>query len=140
MSIDFFKDRFWPFPVLPRDQQTANHREQLDFLETAFAKGFAPFMFGSENFGASTIHRKGFVLRRGKQHKEVWLDEGTERIIAAHVDGFSCAIKAILDWLEGQSQETVENLLRPNEIPICHETGFRNIRNWYREQQAKRDS
>ena len=57
--------KYWPFDVIPPEQRSLLHQQQIDFLETAYREGFRPHTFGSENFGASAGNRFADLIFRG---------------------------------------------------------------------------
>lgn len=98
--MDLDKNRHWPFDVLAPDQRTEQHRHEIRFLETAFREGFGPYMFGTQNFGASTPDRNGVILYR-RHRWDVLLGGGADETISFFLDEFGQAADAILSWLRG---------------------------------------
>lgn len=43
--------KYWPFSVLPVDEQTDLHKQEVHLLEEAYLAGYRPYVFGGENFG-----------------------------------------------------------------------------------------
>jgi hypothetical protein len=107
------QNRYWPFEVLPQEQQTAQHEREVRFLETAYLDGFNPYVFGSENFGATAEKRGGVILYRGSRgkHWEVLLGTVEKTILAAHLDDFDYAAEAVIRWLRGvEGAEILEHI------------------------------
>jgi hypothetical protein len=105
--------RYWPFDVLPSERQSVQHRGEIRLLETAYQAGYRPYVFASQNFGATAGKRAGEILYRGSRgrHWEVCLVDAKKLIAAAHVDDFDCAAEALLRWLRGaEGSEIVEHL------------------------------
>jgi hypothetical protein len=99
--MDRDENRYWPFDVVPPEQQTEQHRREIQFLETAHGRGYKPYMFGSENFGASCGERGGVIFFRGRKRWEAILGTADETLLAADVDDFSQAAEAVFLWLRG---------------------------------------
>jgi hypothetical protein len=111
--MDLSQKRYWPFDVLPPERQTEQHRREIRFLETAYQAGYKPYMFGSQNFGATTGERATEILYRGcrGKHWEVLLGTAEETILSAHVDDFDYAAEAVLRWLRGvEGAEILEHI------------------------------
>lgn len=99
------ENRYWPFEDLPPEKR------EIRFLEAALRAGFMPYMFGSENFGATAEPLGGIILCRGGRgkHWEVLLGNSDRTILSAHLDDFDCAAEAVLRWLRGvQGAEIIE--------------------------------
>jgi hypothetical protein len=94
---DHWEKQYWPCQNLPPQ------RREILFLDTAHLAGFKPYMFGSENFGATAEPRGGVILCRGGRgkHWEVELGTTDATILSAHVDDFDNAAEAVLRWLGG---------------------------------------
>ncbi len=109
--MDHDENRYWPFDVLPPAQQTEQHRREIQFLETAYQRGYKPYMFGSENFGATCGERGGVILFRGRKRWEGNLGTAEETSLSAYLDEFSHAAKAVLLWLGGvDAADVVEHV------------------------------
>jgi hypothetical protein len=95
--------RYWPFDVLPKEQRTEQHRQEMWFLEMAYQAGYNPYMDGFENFGATGGERSGTILYRGSRgnHWEVVLETGRTKVLSAHLNDFGSAAQALLSWLRG---------------------------------------
>lgn len=99
--MDLNDNRYWPFEVLPSDQQTEQHRREIHFLEAAADLGYRPYTFGASNFGATNQERDGILFVRGRRRWEVVLGGGERRMLSAYFDDFAAASEAILLWLRG---------------------------------------
>jgi hypothetical protein len=111
--MDLTHNRYWPFDVLPPERQTEQHRREIRLLEAAYQAGYKPYMFGSQNFGATAGGRAGEIIYRGcrGKHWEVCLVNAKELIVSAHVDDFDCAAETLLRWLRGvEGAEIVEQV------------------------------
>lgn len=109
--MDPTQNRYWPFGVLPQERQTEQHRREIRFLEASHQAGYKPYMFGSENFGATAEGRAGEIIYRGcrGKHWEVLLVCANKLIVSAHVDDFEYAAESLLRWLRGdEGAEIVE--------------------------------
>ncbi len=63
---------------------TDQRSPEIDFLETAYNEGFAPFKLPVSDFGATSPGgRKGFLIVRGRDAWEVWLGNQDEKIAGA---------------------------------------------------------
>ena len=93
--------RYWPFEVLPPEKQTEQHRQEIHFLETARQEGYAPYLCGAGDFGASAKERSGLLVVRGRRRWEVVLGALDAKVASAFVDTFDCAAEAVLEWLRG---------------------------------------
>lgn len=109
--MDPTQNRYWPFDVLPREQQTEQHRREIRFLETAYRAGYRPYIFGSQqDFGATTEERTAEIIYRGcrGKHWEVCLSPFG---LSAHLDDFDYAAQAVLCWLRGvEGAEILEHV------------------------------
>ncbi len=105
---NYGKPRYWPFEVLPPENQTEHHQKEIRFLETAHRKGYTPYMCGPGDFGASAHDRSGTIIGRGRRRWEVVLGALDAKVASAFVDDFDCAAEAVLEWLRGA--ETAEIL------------------------------
>lgn len=112
--MDPTQTRYWPFDVLPPEQQSEQHRREIRFLEAAYQAGYRPYVFGSQNFGATAGTRGGIVLWRSSQgkHWELLLGTPDETLLSAHVDDFDCAAEAILSWLRGGDEAGIAERLQ----------------------------
>jgi hypothetical protein len=106
-------NRYWPFDVLPPDQRTPLHQQQIDFLETAYREGFRPFMFDSESFGASAETRSGHIVHRTRQFWELLVEAPETGRLAAYVAGFDVNAEAVLCWLRGAELVAILEFVRP---------------------------
>jgi len=93
--------RYWPFEVLPPEKRMEQHQQEIRFLETAQREGYAPYMCGAGDFGATANERSGLIVVRGRRRWEVILGMLDAKVASAFVDDFDCAAAAILDWLRG---------------------------------------
>jgi hypothetical protein len=119
-------DRFWPFEVLPPEKRTPLHQKQIDFLEVAHRDGFRPYIFGSENFGASAGERSGSLIRRTRQFWELLVGSPVEGGLSAYVAGFDVNAEAVLRWLRGSALSEVLEFVQPHLVPAGgRSSGFR---------------
>ena len=107
--MDFDSDRYWPFDVLPPDQQSEQHRDEIQFLEAAFREGFAPYQFGTQNFAASFGDRSGVIFYRTRTRWEAVLGSGAKTVLSAYFGDFGPAARAILLWLRGGDADEIAN-------------------------------
>jgi hypothetical protein len=120
-------DRYWPFNVLSPERQTEQHRREIRLLETAYQLGYKPYMFDSQNFGATAGERAGEILFRGRRgkHWEVHLMNSKEPALSAHVDDFNSAAEALLQWLRGIERSDIIDHLRGHLLSTASmPTGF----------------
>jgi hypothetical protein len=101
---------FWPFPVLPPEQQTTQHRREVEFLEAAYRDGFRPCKFADGEYRIeSPDGRSAWVISRGRLRGgaatrwEVWLNDVMERVSTTWVDGFEAAAEVAQRWVRGVS-------------------------------------
>lgn len=122
--MDLLENRYWPFNVSPSWERTEYAQRQIDFLETAYAAGYKPYVSGSEDFGATAGGRGGSLLYRGckGRHWEILLGTAETTAVAAHVDDFACAAAALLQWLRGTDSPDVFESLQGHFFvgPGCH--------------------
>lgn len=90
----------WPFEV--EGTLTPQEDEQIRFLQSAADGGFDSFRCGTNDFGAESRQRSGYILERGRRRWEVRLLEGDKRKIWAYVVGFNASANAVLKWLESK--------------------------------------
>lgn len=105
--------QYWPFPVPLAEHRTEVHRQQIGFLEVAFADGFRPrqftdVMLDGEFLAENEAGRSGLILFRGRNRWEVSLGVQTTRVHAFWVDGFDSAAGAVLAWLRGGTAADVQ--------------------------------
>lgn len=93
--------RYWPFEVLPPQERTEHHQQEIRFLETAQQEAFTPYMCGAGDFGAAANERSGLIVVRGPRRWEVVLGTLDAKVASAFVDDFECAAGAVLGWLRG---------------------------------------
>jgi hypothetical protein len=111
--MDTTENRYWPFDVLPPERRTEQHWREIRLLETAHHAGYKPYMFGSQNFGATAGERAGEIIYRGcrGKHWQVCLVNAGALIVSAHVNDFDYAAEALLRWLRGvEGAEIVEHV------------------------------
>ncbi len=109
--MDHDENRYWPFDVLPPAEQSEQHRWEIQFLETAYRRGYKPYTFGSENFGATCGERGGVIFIRGRKRWEAILGTAEETSLSAYLDEFSHAAEAVLLWLRGvEPADVVEHV------------------------------
>lgn len=102
--------RYWPFDVGQRDRHTDQEKQEVHFLETAYAKGFRPFELGlgMESYGATAPGGRGAaILYRGRSGWEMAVYDAEQRVVNAFVSDFECAAEAVLDWLGGGQEADV---------------------------------
>jgi hypothetical protein len=100
--------KFWPFPVIPPDRQTDEHRKEIRFFEDAYREVFKPFE-DFAGYGASSLDgRMASLVRRGRTRDratrwEIFLSAPQPE------EGFSClfltfevATEALFRWLRGE--------------------------------------
>lgn len=98
--------KYWPFSVLPEEQQSQQHRAEMAFLESATHAGFRAYVIGIDTFGAeSTDGREGDIVRRGKRRWEIVLYASDRRMYSMLVDDFNKAAHDVLRWLGGDKGE-----------------------------------
>ncbi len=116
--MDLTEDRYWPFHVLPLEQRTELYNQEIAFLESAYGAGHKPYVFGLENFGATSEDRAGEIIYRdyGGKLWEVFLTDSGRLRIAAYVDGFVSASEALLSWLRGVEESEIVEILRPHLV------------------------
>jgi len=100
---------YWPFPVIPLDQQNPWHQQQIRFLETAFTNGFHPckhymdgeyYLVGGEGRSAWALYR-GRVGNTLVSRWEIWLNGPDGRTATLWVDELDAASEAMTLWLRG---------------------------------------
>jgi hypothetical protein len=97
---------YWPFAVLPPEQQTAQHRQEIAFLEEAYRDGLRPCKFTDGEYRIESANgRSAWVIARGRRgvvrRWELWLNDGQERVSTTWVDGFEAAAAIVLKWTDG---------------------------------------
>jgi hypothetical protein len=112
LAMDRDENRYWPFDVLPPEQQTEQHRREIQFLETAHRQGYKPYTFGSENFGVTCGERGGVIVLRGRRRWEAIVGTAEETSLSAYLDEFSYAAEAVLLWLRGVDAADVVEQVR----------------------------
>ena len=118
-------DRYWPFKVLPYEERTQLHHQQLKYLENAYLKGFKPYMFFTENFASSSSNRAAFIVRRTRQFWELKLTASSEQGISAYVSGFEVCAEAELKWLQGDDHAGDLEFVRPSLVAVgSRSSGF----------------
>jgi hypothetical protein len=112
---------YWPFPVLPPEQLTLQHRQEIEFLEAAYRAGLRPCKFedGEYRIG-SDEGRSAWVIARGRRgvlrRWEVWLNDGGERVSSQTVEGFDAAAAVAMGWmLERDLDEATAAVLSATE-------------------------
>ena len=94
--------KYWPFEVLPFDEQTTQHKDEIRFLEKANQEGYVVYAEGSDYGADATNGRAALLIFRGRRRCwEVVLSIQNEKIASALFDDFSCASEAALRWLRG---------------------------------------
>jgi hypothetical protein len=111
----------WPFAV--EGSLTPQEDEQIRFLQSAADGGFDSFRCGTNDFGAESGQRSGYILERGRRRWEVRLLVGDERKMWAYVEGFSAAASAVLKWLE--SRESLDDIASSLSEHLTHRPNSR---------------
>jgi hypothetical protein len=93
--MDPIENQYWPFDVLPPEQRTEEHQQEIQFLESANRAGYKPYIFSSGSYGATAGSRAGEIIRRGSRHRQLFCVDAGELIVSAHVNGFDCAAGAL---------------------------------------------
>jgi hypothetical protein len=96
------EEQYWPFDVLPEDQQSPLHRQEIRFLETAYREGYKPYTFGAGDYGAGAEERSGLILVRGRKRWEAVLGKGDAKVGSVFLEDFDRAAEAVLEWLRGK--------------------------------------
>ena len=117
--------QFWPFPVVPPEQQTGRDKSVIHFLETAYNEGFKPHHLGGGDYGASSKDREALILVRGKNKWEVRIGTAQETGLSAHLKDFECAATAALAWLRGADILTILEEVRPHLIVDRGKGGYK---------------
>lgn len=114
--------KYWPFSVLPAEEQTDLHKQEIHLLAEAHLAGYRPYVFGGENFGMGDEQARWieFVWRGraiGEPCWEPWLMEGSQHYRNGPLVGVSetqCVCLGIgllwnvaSRWLTGISAERV---------------------------------
>lgn len=116
---------FWPFPVLPEEQLTEEHRKEIRFLEAAYREGFRPCMHlvGVPEYQAcSGLGREGWIIFRGRLRQsgphgwEIGLDNQYTRVAAYWVDDFDAAAASVMTWLAGGDAHDIVAAAKPHII------------------------
>jgi hypothetical protein len=110
-------DKYWPFDVLPPEQRTQLHQQQIELLETAYREGFRPYAFGGDSFGASAGDRYGYVIRRSRLFWELVVGAPAAGKLSAYVNGYDINAEAVLQWLRGATLKGVLEFIRPYLVP-----------------------
>lgn len=100
---------YWPFPVIPPDQQNTWHHQQIRFLDLAYANGFQPckYYMDGEYYLVGGEGRSAWALYRGRvgytivSRWEVWLNGPDGRIATLWVDDLDAASEMMTLWLRG---------------------------------------
>jgi hypothetical protein len=121
------RPRYWPFSVLPPDQLMPPHQEQITFLETAYREGFHPYMYGSENFGATAGHRSGEIVLRTRRFWQLVVGAQETGWLDAYVSGFNVNAEAVLRWLRGSDLNSILEFVRPHLVPAGGRTAGYNL-------------
>ncbi len=94
--------KYWPFEVLPSEEQTAQHKSEIRFLEKANREGYEVYADGSDYGAEAANGRAALLIFRGRKGCwEVVLSVHNEKIASALFDDFTCASEAVLRWLRG---------------------------------------
>jgi hypothetical protein len=116
--MDDDQNLYWPFEVPSRQLQTEQQWQEIEFLTMAYKAGYKPYMFGSQNFGATAGGRGGIILYRGCRGKHWEIALGTEdsTVLSAHLDNFGCATEAVTLWLGGAEAPEILERFRDNLV------------------------
>jgi hypothetical protein len=114
--MDRDENRYWPFDVLPPAQQTEQHRQEIQFLEAAYRRGYKPYTFASGNFGATCGERGGVIVFRGRKRWEAILGTPEGTSLSAYLDDFCYAAEAVLQWLSGVDAAAVVEHVRDHLV------------------------
>lgn len=114
--MDPHDKRYWPFQVLPPENQTEEQKCQVRFLEIANQEGYKPYMEPVGHFGATAGVRGGMILFRGRRHWQVLLGTTEENVVSAHLDDFCAAAEAVLQWLRGLDGAAVVDHFRDHLV------------------------
>ena len=99
--------KYWPFKVLPVEQQTDQHKKEIGFLETAYREGFRSYQFWAGDLGAEAPNgRIGEIVIRGQRGWEVILYAGDEDVASTFTHDIEEAGQAVLAWLRGSDAAT----------------------------------
>lgn len=112
--------RYWPFPVIPAEQQTELDKLRIRFVTAAYDAGYEPYVDGLE-WGASSpdVRRSGCIIDRGSPRRwwgEIVLWSATGEGDRAFVDDFGCAGDAVLRWLGGGSLSDIRQDIHPHVV------------------------
>lgn len=122
---------YWPFPVIPPEQWTAEHRAEIGFLQDAYLAGHAPRGNGLEISAGDPDGRFAALYyrgrERGKRRWEVLLFDTHRRALHCWANDFAAVRVAALAWLGGETAEAALGLLEghvirgpavwPDEVP-----------------------
>jgi hypothetical protein len=104
---------YWPFESASAQPATEPRGPEIDFLETAYNEGFAPFKMPVSDFGATAPSgRRGFLIVRGRDTWEVWLGNREEKVASVYVRGFAVAARCLLLWLRGSEPAQIQSEAR----------------------------
>ncbi len=108
---------YWPFDLAPAPPAADPRGPEIDFLETAYNEGFAPFKLPVSDFGAtSPCGRRGFLVVRGRDAWEVWLGDREEKVASVYVRGFAVAARCLLLWLRGGEFAQIQSEARDHVL------------------------
>lgn len=100
--------QFWPFDVLPPNQQSDHHRQEIAFLEQAFQDGFQPYVFDRSNYGGTANERKIEIIHRGAdRYWELFFTMADNTVGTFYIEGFAAAGTAALEWLRGEDLSAI---------------------------------
>lgn len=106
---------YWPFDVPPEPERSTLENAKITFLTSANASGFRSFRCGTDNFGAESDTRIGEIVWRGRTFCELQLMHGYKPSLRAYlrVTDFDRAADAVVEWLEGASEDEIVSRLQP---------------------------
>lgn len=112
--MDLNELRYWPFDVVAPDERTDEDKRFIRFFETAYQAGYKPYMFDSQNIGATTERRSAEIVYRGSRgkHWEVFLARAEQLSLSAHVDNLEVATEVLLRWLGGDDASAILEAIR----------------------------
>jgi hypothetical protein len=111
--------KYWPFDILPPEEQTAQHKSAIRFLQKAKQEGYEVYADGSDYGAEAASGRAALLIFRGRGGCwETVLSFHDQKIASSIFDDFTCASEAVLRWLRGDDAANIfnedgEHLVRP---------------------------
>jgi len=93
--------KYWPFDVLPFNEQSKQHQDEIAFLKAAYQEGFSPYICDAGDLGASYGNRGALILVRGRSRWEIVLWDLNRKIPSSFQTDFPRAGNTVLEWLRG---------------------------------------